>query len=116
MALLGSETAQDAVPAPDGAEVGALPLHDFALIMLGIHLLDNMNLDAVAEAASARKRWEFLLTAAPLPVRGGDRLAAQPDCRVLTLSRGEARMRKAPRGRRRASSGFFPSSRGGGRL
>ena len=71
VALLGSETAQDAVPAPEGAEVTVLPLHDFSLIMLGIHLFDNMNLDAVAEAASIRKRWEFLLTAAPLPVRNG---------------------------------------------
>ena len=71
VAVLGSETAQDAVPAPEGAEVTGLPLHDFSLIMLGIHLLDNMNLDAVAEAASTRKRWEFLLTTAPLPVRNG---------------------------------------------
>ena len=71
VAVLGSETAQDAVPSPEGAEVTGLPLHDFSMIMLGIHLMDNMNLDAVAEAASSRKRWEFLLTAAPLPVRNG---------------------------------------------
>ena len=71
VAVLGSETAQDAVPAPEDAEMKTLPLHDFSLIVLGIHLFDNMNLDAVAEAAAARKRWEFLLTAAPLPVRNG---------------------------------------------
>jgi len=39
--------------------------------MLGVHLLDNTNLEAVAEAAASRKRWEFLLTGAPLPVRNG---------------------------------------------
>jgi len=71
VAVLGSETAQDAVPAPEGAEVTVLPLHDFSLIMLGIHLFDNMNLDAVAEEAATRKRWEFLFTAAPLRVRNG---------------------------------------------
>jgi kynurenine formamidase len=71
VAVLGSETAQDAVPAPEGAEVTGLPLHDFSMIMLGIHLMDNMDLDAVAEVASARKRWEFLLTASPLRVRNG---------------------------------------------
>jgi kynurenine formamidase len=71
VAVLGSETAQDAVPAPEGAEVTVLPLHDFSMIMLGIHLMDNMNLDAVAAAAASRKRWEFLLTAAPLPVKNG---------------------------------------------
>jgi kynurenine formamidase len=71
VAVLGSETAQDAVPAPEGAEVTGLPLHDFSMIMLGIHLMDNMDLDGVAELAAARKRWEFLLTASPLRVRNG---------------------------------------------
>jgi kynurenine formamidase len=71
VALMGSETAQDAVPHPQGAQVTGLPVHDFSLIMLGIHLMDNMNLDATAEAAAARRRWEFLLSAAPLPVRNG---------------------------------------------
>jgi kynurenine formamidase len=71
VAVLGSETAQDAVPAPAGAEVTGLPLHDFSMIMLGIHLMDNMDLDGVAEAAAARKRWQFLLTASPLRVRNG---------------------------------------------
>jgi len=71
VALLGSEAAQDATPVPAGAEIGGLALHDFALIMLGVHLFDNTNLEAVAETAAARKRWEFMLMAAPLPVRNG---------------------------------------------
>jgi kynurenine formamidase len=71
VALLGSETAQDATPPQAGAEVGPLALHDFALIMLGIHLFDDTNLETVAEAAASRKRWEFLLMAAPLPVTNG---------------------------------------------
>ena len=71
VALLGSETAQDATPPQDGAEVGPLALHDFALIVLGIHLFDDTNLETVAEAAALRKRWEFLLMAAPLPVTNG---------------------------------------------
>ena len=29
------------------------------------------DLEALAEAANARRRWEFLLTVAPLPVGGG---------------------------------------------
>jgi kynurenine formamidase len=71
VALLGSESAQDVSPQPAGSDIGALPVHDFALIMLGIHLFDNTNLEAVGQAAAQRKRWDFLLTAAPLPVRGG---------------------------------------------
>jgi len=49
--------------------VGAV--HDFALVSLGIHLIDNCDLEALSEAAASRKRWEFLLTAAPIPIRGG---------------------------------------------
>ena len=71
VALLGSEAAQDASPLPPGAEIPGLALHDFALIMLGVHLFDDTNLDAVAEVAAGRKRWEFLLMAGPLPVRNG---------------------------------------------
>jgi hypothetical protein len=71
IALLGSEAAQDVAPPPAGSELGALPLHDFALILLGVHLFDNTNLEAVSEVAAARKRWEFLLVGGPLPVRNG---------------------------------------------
>jgi len=46
-------------------------IHDFALIYLGVHLFDNLDLEALSEAAAAHNRWEFLLTAAPLPIRGG---------------------------------------------
>ena len=40
---------------------------DFVLVALGMNLFDDCDLDAVGEAAAARKCWEFLLTAAPLP-------------------------------------------------
>jgi kynurenine formamidase len=46
-------------------------VHDFALLYLGIHLFDNCDLEALADAAAARNRWDFLLTAAPLPMVGG---------------------------------------------
>jgi kynurenine formamidase len=67
VALLGGEAAHDAHPLQPGAEVPRLALHDFALIVLGIHLFDNTNLEAVAQAAASRNRWEFLLVGAPLP-------------------------------------------------
>jgi kynurenine formamidase len=69
VALLGSDHPQYVSPGTPGAPRGAV--HDFALVHLGIHLFDNCDLEALAETAAARKRWEFLLTAAPLPVRGG---------------------------------------------
>ena len=46
-------------------------MHDFALLYLGIHMFDNCDLEALAEAAAERDRLEFLLMAAPLPIRGG---------------------------------------------
>jgi kynurenine formamidase len=66
VALLGSDHPQYVSP---GSPRGAV--HDFALVHLGVHLFDNCDLEALATAAAARKRWEFLLTAAPLPIRGG---------------------------------------------
>src|SRR5437867_10697751 len=41
------------------------------LVALGMNVFDNCDLDALAEAAASRKRWEFLLTAAPLPMVKG---------------------------------------------
>ena len=66
IALLGSDHPQYVAPSNLRGAV-----HDFALLYLGLHLFDNCDLEALAEAAAARKRWEFLLTSAPLPIRGG---------------------------------------------
>lgn len=70
VALMGSETAIDAVPIPDVITDpdDYLPVHNFVLVALGMVLFDNCQLDAVAAAAEERGRWEFLLTAAPLPI------------------------------------------------
>jgi hypothetical protein len=46
-------------------------VHNFVLVALGMNVFDNCDLDALSEAAAARKRWEFLLTANPLPLRRG---------------------------------------------
>ncbi len=66
IALLGSDHPQYVSPSNLRGAV-----HDFALVHLGVHLFDNCDLEALADAAAARKRWEFLLMAAPLPIRGG---------------------------------------------
>ncbi len=66
VAIMGSDHPQYVSP---GTPRGAV--HDFALVYLGLPLFDNCDLEALADAAAARKRWSFLLTAAPLPIRGG---------------------------------------------
>jgi hypothetical protein len=36
-----------------------------------LELLDNQNLDALADTAAKSNGWEFMLTVAPVPVTGG---------------------------------------------
>jgi len=69
VALLGGDVPPSLAPTDVEGETGAV--HDFALVYLGVYVFDSVDLEALAEAAQARKRWEFLLTVAPLPIRGG---------------------------------------------
>ena len=69
IAIIGSEHPLYLSPSPIAGVTGAA--HDFSLVYLGIHVVDNADLDALGEAAAARKRWEFLLTMAPIPIVGG---------------------------------------------
>jgi kynurenine formamidase len=69
IALLGWET-PGYVPQPPG-DLPRLAVHDFVLTILGVHLLDRADFEALSEAAAARKRWEFMLTVAPLPIPKG---------------------------------------------
>lgn len=69
IAILGWET-PDYAPHPPG-DLPPSTVHNFALTMLGIHLLDRADFDKVGDAAAARNRWEFMLTIAPLPIPRG---------------------------------------------
>lgn len=76
VALLGGDTPPSVAPSDAEGETGAV--HDFALVYLGVHIFDNCDLEALAEAAAARKRWEFMLTVAPLAIPGGTGSPANP--------------------------------------
>ncbi len=69
IAILGWET-PDYAPHPPG-DLPRSSLHNFVLTILGVHLLDRSDFDALSEAAAARNRWEFMLTIAPLPIPKG---------------------------------------------
>ena len=69
ISILGWET-PGYTPRPEG-DLPTLSLHDFALTMLGIHLIDRSDLGALADMAAAQGRWEFMLTIAPLPIPNG---------------------------------------------
>lgn len=65
VAVIGSDVM------PSGVEGLLNPLHELVLVGLGMPILDNLDLDAVAEAAAQRDRFEFLFVGAPLRVVGG---------------------------------------------
>jgi kynurenine formamidase len=69
VAIIGWET-PGYTPRPEG-DLPTLALHDFALAILGIHLLDRADLEALADVAAEEGRWEFLLMIAPLPIPNG---------------------------------------------
>ena len=58
------------MPQPEG-DISRVALHNFALTILGIQVLDRADFQALAEAAAERNRWEFMVTIAPLPIPNG---------------------------------------------
>jgi kynurenine formamidase len=69
VAVVGSDLALDVLPSQvEGVE---FPVHCVVLVAMGMPILDNLDLDAISEAAAARKRWSFMLTVAPLAVPTG---------------------------------------------
>ena len=69
VAFLASDDAQDVTPSL--VEGITLPVHMLAIAGMGIDILDNQDLEAVAETAAKLNRWEFLLSVGPVPVIGG---------------------------------------------
>jgi kynurenine formamidase len=69
VAFIASDDAQDVTPSL--VEGIALPVHTLAITAMGIDILDNQDLEVLGETAARLNRWEFLLTAAPVPVTGG---------------------------------------------
>jgi kynurenine formamidase len=69
VAALGSDGVSDVVPSR--VEGARLPIHETAIPIMGLHLLDNLDLEALAVACAEERRHEFLLTIAPLVLEGG---------------------------------------------
>ena len=69
VAFVGSDAASEVVPTMvDGVN---LPVHTLVITALGINILDNQDLERLAQTAARLKRWEFMLTINPMPVTGG---------------------------------------------
>ena len=71
IAVLGSDAVHDPTPSPAPIEDWPIPVHMCGLVSMGLHLLDNLALVELEDACAAEKRWEFLLTVAPLRVEKG---------------------------------------------
>jgi kynurenine formamidase len=48
-----------------------MPVHTVAIVAMGVHLLDNLDLDELADRCSTERRWEFLFVVAPLILERG---------------------------------------------
>ncbi len=69
VAIIGCDGVSDVMPS--GVEGMANPLHELVLVGLGMLILDNLDLEALAEEATRQNRETFLFVGAPLRIEGG---------------------------------------------
>jgi hypothetical protein len=55
-----------------------LPIHVCTLVMMGLHLIDNADLDAVSATALKHNRYEFQFVMAPLVLSRGTASPVNP--------------------------------------
>jgi len=76
VATLGSDGVSDVLPSR--VEGVVMPIHTVVIAAMGVHLMDNLDLDALADACAEERRWEFLFTVAPLVLRRGTASPVNP--------------------------------------
>ncbi|MET0341040.1 MAG: cyclase family protein [Polyangiales bacterium] len=76
VALLGNDGVTDVQPS--GVSGSLRPIHQVAIVAMGLALVDVLDLEAVSAEAAKRKRWDFLLTASVAPVLGGTGFPINP--------------------------------------
>ena len=69
IAMLGSDTG-NSLPHP-GFDRLTNPVHQVGIVGMGLWILDNADLERLAEACAERGRWEFMVTINPLRIEGG---------------------------------------------
>jgi len=82
IALIGTESAMSVKPFPESTQItnpdDYLPAHNFALVTLGMPLIDNADLDALSQTAQSLGRYTFLFTVAPIRVTTGTGVTVNP--------------------------------------
>jgi kynurenine formamidase len=77
IAVLGSDAVSDLLPTPYEAPL-KMPIHTGTLVMMGVHLIDNADLDALAEKCAQEGRYEFMFSLLPLVLERGTASPANP--------------------------------------
>ena len=76
IAVLGSDGVSDVTPSR--VDKIGMPIHTVAIVAMGIHLLDNLDLDELSVACASEDRWSFLLVVAPLVLHRGTASPVNP--------------------------------------
>ncbi len=75
-AVLGCDGISDVMPS--GGPQGSQPIHMTAIPAMGVHILDNANLEELAQTCERLDRWEFMLAIAPLKLLRGTASPVNP--------------------------------------
>jgi kynurenine formamidase len=70
VSFIGSDGPNDVQPTGLPPSVG-IPLHQLALVAMGVSIFDNLDFERAVEQAKRLNRYEFLFTAAPLRIEKG---------------------------------------------
>jgi len=76
IAVLGSDGVSDVQPSR--VDAVPMPIHTVAIVAMGVHLLDNLDLDELSVACTAAGRWSFQLAVAPLVLHQGTASPVNP--------------------------------------
>jgi kynurenine formamidase len=71
IAFFGSDAVGDVEPTYLDGYAGLGPVHTAVIAAMGVNILDNQYLEALADMAAKLGRWEFMATFSPIPVTGG---------------------------------------------
>ena len=78
VALIGCDTANDVTGAGDHYPETTLPIHQVALVAMGLRLIDNADLERLGETCARKGRYDFMLSLNPLRLEHGTGSPANP--------------------------------------
>jgi kynurenine formamidase len=77
VSVLGSDAVSDVLPTPYDPPL-RMPIHTGTLVMMGVHLIDNADLEPLAEKCARDARYDFMFCLLPLILERGTASPANP--------------------------------------